>query len=88
MGTLVSETNFVGGDDGCEDGRSRAMCIAIRTWTDHVRLSMMGNKRTREFELRSDKGSAPATFLENIVDSFIKRGEDANRADTETSWRS
>ena len=87
MGTIISDDSGVGGDDGCEDNRVRAMAIAVRTWVDHVRLSMISNKRTREFELRSDKGSAPATFLENITNSFIKRQEAANTADSETGWR-
>lgn len=87
MGTLVAEDNNVGGDDGADDARCRAMCIGIRTWVDHIRLGMIANKKTREFELRADIGSAPATFLENIVDRFMKQGVADLRVESETSWR-
>lgn len=87
MSSLVSENNFVGGDDGCDDARCRAMCIAIRAWVDHVRLSLISEKRTREGELKRDVGSAPATFLENIVNSFISDQQHAIREQSETHWR-
>ncbi len=79
MGTIVNEDNGIGGDDGADDARTRAMCIAVRTWADHVRLGMMANKRTREADMRADIGSAPVTFLENIVDNFMRRGAAAAR---------
>jgi hypothetical protein len=48
---------------------------------------MQANKRTREHDLRQDTGAATATFLEDIVDSFIARGMAAAKADSETDWR-
>lgn len=86
MATIISEDNHIGGDDGCDDARSRAMCIGIRTWVDHVRLGMIGNKQTRETELTKDIGAADATFLENVVNNFIKRGE-AQLVGNQDSWR-
>ena len=73
MATLIHEDNYVGGDDDTDDSRSRAMCIAIRTWVDHVRLGMVGEGKTRERENKADVGAAPATFLENIVTSFMRQ---------------
>jgi len=73
MGTLVEEDGQVGADDGCDESRCRAMCIAIRTWVDHIRLAQHSNGRTREREQRADVGAAPATFLENIVTGFMRK---------------
>jgi hypothetical protein len=87
MATLVSDDNGVGGDDDADDERSRAMAIGIRTYVDHVRLGMIANKKTRESELKADVGSAPATFLENIVDRFMKDRSAELRVEEETSWR-
>lgn len=87
MTTLVDEGNHIGGDDGADDSRCSAMCIAIRTWVDHVRLGMIGEKRTRESEMSRDAGSAPATFLENIVNSFVRRNERAVRDENNAGWR-
>lgn len=82
MGTLVQEDNFVEGDDGSADSRARAICIALRTYVDHVRLSMQSAGKTMENEHKADIGSAPATFLENIVDTFISRNKTALAPDT------
>jgi hypothetical protein len=87
MTTLVNDDGHIGADDGSDDARARAMCIGLRTYVDHVRLAMQANKRTREHDLRQDTGAATATFLEDIVDSFIARGMAAAKADSETDWR-
>jgi len=73
MGTLIEEEGQIGADDGCDESRCRGMCIAIRTWVDHVRLAMHSQGNTRDREQRADIGAAPATFLENIVTGFMRR---------------
>lgn len=85
MATLIQDDNYVGGDDNAEDSRCRAMCISVRTWVDHIRLGMVSDHRTRESERRRDDGAAQATFLENIVQSFMRRS--GPEADNTPSWR-
>lgn len=87
MTTLTQDENSVGGDDGAEDSRTRSMCIAIRTWVDHIRMSMLGENRTRQAEAQKDVNAAPASFLENIVDSFMSRQQRALREETQAPWQ-
>lgn len=88
MAMLVDDNGHIGGDGDAEDGRPMAACIALRTWVDHIRLGMIAESRTRTNELRLDQGSAPATFLEDIVHNFMATGRARiQAANDQANWR-
>lgn len=85
MAMVTQDKDGIGGDNDCEEGRPFTMCVAIRTWVDSVRLGMIADGQMRDAELRRDVGAAPATFLENIVNQFVRREQ--NRIEGEREYR-
>lgn len=86
MTTLVQNDNNVGGDDGAEDGRARALCIALRTYVDHVRLAMQAAGKTRESEHKADVNAQPASLLETMVEQMLARNRTALAPDATAPW--